>query len=106
MGNKEDWEELEKWQKEHEEKMVNKYGTDFKEPKFHKPRKISIAISKFMDNFFWGVCYFLIGMLVFIIFVATALTFISWRTTTNVNVVGDLSARYGKDIENKDTKEK
>ncbi len=71
MENKEDWEELEKWQREKNEKNIKEYGANLDRPEFKKTRKKITAITKFADKLMWGFCYLLIflpiGCLIYLI---------------------------------------
>lgn len=78
MGIKEDWEELEKWQKEHNQKLEKEYGANLDKPEFKKVRKKSVAISKFIDKLVWGICYSIIAILILTIFISIIITFTSW----------------------------
>ena len=78
MGNKEDWEELEKWQREHNEELKIKYGANLDKPEFKKVRKNSMAVSKFMDKLVWSICYIIIAILILTIFMSFIIAFISW----------------------------
>lgn len=78
MGSKEDWEELEKWQKEYNNRKIEQYGANLDKPIFKKVRKKSIAIAKVLDKLLWAICYLLVGALIVGIIGVVCYTFIIW----------------------------
>lgn len=64
MGIKEDWEEIEKWQKEYETKKQMEYGSNGQFPKFREISKKTKKIVKFFDALLWGISYLTIGLLI------------------------------------------
>lgn len=66
MGNKEDWEELEKWSKKQEEKNVRSFGIDISKVNIQKETKKMHIFSMFTDSAYKFVKYAFLTIAIFV----------------------------------------
>ena len=110
MGNKEDWEELEKWQENQNTDVVDKYGINIYDKDRTKENKKIEMITKVMNK----ILKVILGIIIFLLIIAiiAAFSFIITRFSTvnkSVNAdINDITRPFGEKVEivSKDVDEK